>query len=108
MSDDLQSPNLVEKGKNLAKYTWQLINYIQNNYEKALVVDDEEYKERITICRDCDRFREIQNECAECGCYLPAKARIVLDSCPLGKWKMRDEEWFTKEKFNDIMEDMDK
>ena len=47
MSDDLQSPNLVEKGKNLAKYTWQLINYIQNNYEKALVVDEEEYKERI-------------------------------------------------------------
>ena len=30
MSDDLQSPNLVEKGKNLAKYTWELINYIQN------------------------------------------------------------------------------
>ena len=50
MSDDLQSPNLVEKGKNLAKFSWQLINYIQNNYEKALVVDDEEYKERITIC----------------------------------------------------------
>ena len=108
MSDDLQSPNLVEKGKNLAKFSWQLINYIQNNYEKALIVTDEEYKERIMICRDCDKFREVQNECAECGCYLPAKARIVLDSFPLGKWKMKDEEWFTKEKFIDIMEDMDK
>ena len=108
MSDDSQSPNLVEKGKNLAKFSWQLINYIQNNYEKALIVTDEEYKERIMICRDCDKFREVQNECAECGCYLPAKARIVLDSCPLGKWKMIDEEWFTKEKFNDIIEDMDK
>ena len=108
MSDDLQSPNLVEKGKNLAKFSWQLINYIQNNYEKALVVTDEEYKERIMICRDCDKFREVQNECAECGCYLPAKARIVLDSCPLEKWKSKDEEWFTKEKFNDIIEDMDK
>ena len=108
MSDDLQSPNLVEKGKNLAKFSWQLINYIQNNYEKALVVTDEEYKERIMVCRDCDKFREVQNECAECGCYLPAKARIVLDSCPLGKWKGKDGEWFTKEKFNDIIEDMDK
>ena len=38
----------------------------------------------------------------------PAKARVVIDSCPLGKWKMKDEEWFTKEKFNDIIEDMDK
>ena len=108
MSDDLQSPNLVEKGKNLAKFSWQLINYIQKNYEKALVVDDEEYKERITICRECDKFREVQNECAECGCYLPAKARVVLDSCPLRKWKSKDEEWFTKEKFDDIMEDIDK
>ena len=85
MSDDLQSPNLVEKGKNLAKFSWQLINYIQNNYEKALVVDDEEYKERIMLCRDCDKFREVQNECAECGCYLPAKARIVLASAFAGR-----------------------
>ena len=92
MSDDLQSPNLVEKGKNLAKFSWELINYIQNNYEKALVVDDEEYNERIMTCRTCDKFKEVQNECAECGCYGPAKAKIVLDSCPLGKWKTKDEE----------------
>ena len=106
MSDDLQSPNLVEKGKNLAKFSWQLINYIQKNYEKALVVTDEEYKERIMICRDCDKFREVQNECAECGCYLPAKARIVLDSCPLGKWTANSDGW--DDKFNAIMKDMDK
>ena len=31
MSADLQSPNLVEKGKNLAKFSWELINYIQKN-----------------------------------------------------------------------------
>ena len=60
MSDDLKSPNLVEKGKNLAKFSWQLINYIQNNYEKALVVTDEEYKERIMICRDCISFEKFK------------------------------------------------
>ena len=108
MSDDLQSPNLVEKGKNLAKFSWELINYIQKNYEKTLFASDEIYKERLSICKTCDKFKELQNECAECGCYLPAKARIVLDSCPLGKWKMKDEEWFTNEKFDDIIKDMDK
>jgi len=41
MSDDLQSPNLVEKGKNLAKFSWDLINYIQTNHEKVLFVSDE-------------------------------------------------------------------
>ena len=35
MSDDLQSPNLVEKGKNLAKFSWQLINYIQKKLRES-------------------------------------------------------------------------
>ena len=65
MSDD-KSPNFVEKGKNLAKFSWELINYIQRNHEKVLFVSEEEYKERIMTCRDCDKFREIKNECAAC------------------------------------------
>ena len=105
MSDDLQSPSMMEKGKNLAKFSWKLINYIQQNHEKVLVVEDETYKERIMVCRDCDKYREVQNECAECGCYLPAKARIILDSCPLGKWGAKEDDW--DEKFNNIMEEID-
>ena len=56
MSDDLQSPSMMEKGKNLAKFSWQLINYIKQNHEKVLVVEDETYKERIMVCRDCDSY----------------------------------------------------
>ena len=106
MSDDLQSPNFDDKGKNLAKFSWELINYIQKNYDKTLVVTDEEYKERIMICRDCDKFREVQNECAECGCYIPMKAKIVLDSCPLEKWTANSDGW--DDRFKDIVKDMDK
>jgi len=105
MSDELQSPSLAEKGKNLAKFSWQLINYIHNNHDKVLYVEDELYKERMMTCRSCDKYREVQNECAECGCYIPAKARIVLDSCPLNKWKVKDDDW--EEKFSNMMEDMD-
>tara|TARA_B100001778_G_C17994461_1_gene365044 strand:+ start:125 stop:445 length:321 start_codon:yes stop_codon:yes gene_type:complete len=106
MSDDLQSPNLVEKGKNLAKFSWDLINYIQTNHEKVLFVSDEIYEERIKICKSCNQFKELQNECAACGCYLPAKAKIVIDSCPLEKWTAHNDGW--DDKFNDIMKDMDK
>ena len=106
MSDDLQSPNLVEKGKNLAKFSWELINYIQKNYEKTLFASDEIYKERLSICKTCDKYKELENECAECGCYIPMKAKIVLDSCPLEKWTANNEGW--DDKFNDIMKDMDK
>ena len=106
MSDELQSPSLAEKGKNLAKFSWQLINYIQQNHEKVLVVNEDVYKERMMICRTCEKYNEIKNECAECGCYIPAKAQIVLDSCPLDKWKVKDDDW--DEKFNNIIEDMDR
>ena len=62
MSDDLQSPNLVEKGKNLAKFSWELINYIQKNYEKTLFASDEIYKERLSVCKTCDKYKELENE----------------------------------------------
>ncbi len=106
MSDDLQSLSFAQKGKNLAQFSWQLINYIHNNHDKVLFVNEELYKERMMTCRDCDKYREIENECAECGCYIPAKARIVLDSCPLNKWEVKNDDW--EDKFTSMMEDMDK
>ena len=105
MSDDLQSPNLVEKGKNLAKFSWDLIKYIGNNQE-SLFASDEIYRERLSICKSCDKYMELENECAECGCYIPMKAKIVLDSCPLEKWTANSDGW--DDKFNAIMKDMDK
>jgi len=106
MSDDLQSPNLIEKGKNLAKFSWDLINYIQNNHEKALFVSDEVYKERVSICKSCDKYIELDNECSECGCYIPMKAKVILDSCPLEKWVANNDGW--DDKFGDIIKDMNK
>ena len=105
MSEELESPNLVEKGKNLAKFSWDLIKYLGNNQE-TLFASDEIYAERINICKSCDKYIELENQCAECGCYIPMKAKIVLDSCPLEKWTANSDGW--DEKFNDIMKDMDK
>ena len=105
MSEELESPNLVEKGKNLAKFSWDLIKYLGNNQE-TLFASDEIYAERINICKSCDKYIELENQCAECGCYIPMKAKIILDSCPLEKWTAYSDGW--DEKFNDIMKDMDK
>ena len=105
MSEELESPNLVEKGKNLAKFSWDLIKYLGNNQE-TLFASDEIYAERINICKSCDKYIELENQCAECGCYIPMKAKIVLDSCPLEKWTANSDGW--DDKFNAIMKDMDK
>ena len=105
MSEDKQYPSLVQQGKNLAKFSWDLIKYLQseNNYT-TLFVDDEVYKERIMTCRACDKHDELENRCTECGCFIPPKAKMILDSCPLGKWKEDQQGW--EEKFGGIMNSM--
>ena len=47
------------------------------------------YKERLSICRDCE-FYNTDNpkhpRCNECGCFLMVKASWATESCPLKKW----------------------
>lgn len=106
MSDENQYPSLVDQGKNLAKFSWELINYIHKNQGNSLVVSDETYAERVSICKGCDKYNDLESRCRECGCFVPAKAKIILDSCPLKKWGADTSGW--EEKFNDIMADIDK
>ena len=96
---------LTDKAKNLAKFSWDLIKYIHKNSGENLVVNNDVYVERINICKSCPKYLELTNECAECGCYIPMKAKIILDSCPLGKWKESDESW--ESLFEKIVEDID-
>lgn len=102
MENDQNYPSLVQQGKNLAKFSWDLIKYIQQNHNSVLVVSEEVYKERIMTCRGCDKYDELENRCRECGCYLPAKAKVILDSCPLGKWAEEDSNW--EETFKDLVD----
>lgn len=99
-------PSLIEQGKNLSKFAWDILNYVTNNQEKVLFVSDDVYKERVDICKSCDKYHELENRCVECGCYVPAKAKIILDSCPLNKWSVDDSSWDNK--FDDIITDIQK
>jgi Family of unknown function (DUF6171) len=106
MSDEKQYPSLAQQAKNLANFSWELLKYINQNHSTVLVASDDVYKERTSICKSCERFDDMENKCMECGCYIPAKARVILDSCPLGKWTADENSW--KEKFEKITEELDK
>jgi len=85
MSEEKQYPPLPQQGKNLAKFTWDILKSSLTNRD-ALLVSDEIYNQRLEICKSCEWYDETQNRCKECGCWLEQKARWSLDSCPQDKW----------------------
>ncbi len=49
------------------------------------IVDDAQYRQRLEICRTCDRCTG--NRCAACGCWINVKARGRVFRCPIGRWE---------------------
>jgi hypothetical protein len=92
-------PSLPEQGKNLAKFSFDLIkNALQGG---GLIVSPEVQQQRLEICKSCEQYDESQQRCKKCGCFLPAKVSFALDSCPENKWGETQETW--NEKFDEIM-----
>ena len=45
---------------------------------------------RLAICKACEHYRPmgpVGGQCAQCGCYLQAKATLARATCPLNKWE---------------------
>ena len=45
--------------------------------------------ERLKICNDCEHVRlknTLYKRCAECGCFLRPKTKLLYQECPIGKW----------------------
>jgi hypothetical protein len=54
------------------------------------VVNEEQFNERLNICKGCDLFDEKalggSGRCRECGCATQPKLRIATERCPIDKW----------------------
>ena len=48
-------------------------------------VDSEIAAARYEQCKGCSELNTA-NFCRKCGCFMPAKTKIAMISCPLGKW----------------------
>jgi hypothetical protein len=44
------------------------------------------YKERLAVCKTCDFYAKAAHMCKDCGCFMPAKAKIAKLRCPKDKW----------------------
>ena len=48
-------------------------------------VSDEVYRQRLDVCRGCDRLGE-DGTCFSCGCYVEFRAIIKAGRCPNSHW----------------------
>ena len=43
-------------------------------------------KEKLAICKSCEKFVDAVKMCKVCKCFMPVKTRIPGLSCPIDKW----------------------
>lgn len=58
---------------------WHLL--ARENYAEEDVA-----KERLSICKECPELIKLTSQCKQCGCFMSAKTKLKVASCPLGKW----------------------
>ena len=78
-----KAKHVVKKAGHIAEGFSRLATDTIGITEKYEFTDD-----RVRICQKCDRnqWRGRTLWCQECGCFVPAKARVTAETCPLGLW----------------------
>ena len=56
-----------------------LQDYIEH-LDKHIKTQDEEYKKRLYLCKECDNL--INGMCKICGCFVEMRAAIKKNYCP--------------------------
>ena len=59
---------------------WDLVN------PNVSRLDPEAAEARFLICKSCPELISITNQCKKCGCFMTAKTKLSLATCPLKKW----------------------
>lgn len=67
------------------EFTKSLTDSLKKLSKDRSMVEDEIYRERIGVCRDCEHILPL-DQCGVCGCFIRIKARFGVMECPLGKW----------------------
>ena len=60
---------------------WDLYNKNMNRAPSHVV------RERLDICQSCPFFRKSIQQCKQCGCIMPQKAKLADAFCPVHKWE---------------------
>lgn len=88
MNEEESYPSLPEQAKNLANFSFNVVKTAVISSESPFAPEDVQ-EQRWEVCRSCEFFDAKAERCRHCGCFLKAKIRFTLDSCPLQKWTIK-------------------
>lgn len=78
--EKIDGPGITKLVENFTK---AVINHAKDGMRK---VTEEQYKDRLTVCSQCDFQDNDRCKHMSCGCVLSKKARWRSENCPMGKW----------------------
>lgn len=84
--DEKKMPSLSEQGKNLAKFTFEVVKDVVTLTEGSAIVSEDEQKNRLSICQECEFFEKLNSRCSQCGCFMKVKTKFTISKCPIQKW----------------------
>ena len=81
MADSLENINqVIQNNKYSLVSPLDLVNPNTEWAEESLS------NERYSICKSCPELIKLTKQCKKCGCFMVAKTKLQLATCPLGKW----------------------
>lgn len=85
-NNDKEMPSLPEQGKNLAKFTFEVVKDVVTLTGDSAFVSKEEQQKRLSICEECEFFEKVNGRCKQCGCFMKVKTKFNISECPVQKW----------------------
>lgn len=82
-SDNLRN-EVLQKLKGLSETFTDSLGQIAKG--RPVFVEQSIQSKRLAICNSCPEYISSTSQCRRCGCFMSAKTRLKLSTCPIGKW----------------------
>ena len=73
-------------GKMALNFVSAIKSEAESRIAGAQNVGEDEIKQRLEICSDCEFYHKLSKRCKKCWCFLKWKTAWRSQKCPIGKW----------------------
>lgn len=70
---------------NLSEFVFRIVEEMESARYPFHTTSDVE-SARLELCLSCEHYTEEDENCEQCGCYVPMKVKDVHGRCPVDKW----------------------